>query len=287
MGGVVNAIEKGVKTVVHAIEKTVDVVVDVVDLAIKTVTLPTEIIYDTVIKGESFKKTIANGIQDLAKDMQDVYGSLVDDVLGIDDNSFLGLKGSFFSKLGMLTKDFMNDHATSTIGIGVIVGVLAISIFFPPAYSFAGAATLAAFEAGITSSIALMGVYYITLTAVSFGISSLLSGIIDGAVLGMYGTGLLEKISFFEEKNEMLRIGSLAAILDGSIYDRLAGGWMYDSQFAGGVYYDASNAANLGLSVGEEFNVSPQSILENFGFVDATLKDLAGSSNFSVLKTNL
>ena len=72
--------------------------------------------------------------------------------------------------------------------------------------------------------------------------------------------------------------------MSGSIFDRLAGGVMYDSQFAGGVYYDASTCANLNISVGGEFALTPHAINTQFGYQDSTLKNLAGDENFSVLK---
>ncbi len=284
MGGVVSAVTSVVKGVVGVFEKAIEVVVDVVDVSIKTITVPTEIVFNTVIKGESFSGSVAKGISELAKDFGDVYESLFDDVLGIDDNSFFGIKGGLFSKLGMLTKDFMHDHATQTIGIGIIVALLVVTFAFPPTYGFAGSVALAAFEAGITSSIALMGIYYASIAAITLGISAISSGIIDGAVLAMYPS-LLDNIYLFEQQQETLRIAGLAAIMNGTIYDRLAGGWMYGSQFAGDVYYDASTVGNLNISVGGEFKLTPHAINTQFGYQDSTLKDLAGSTNFSVLKT--
>jgi hypothetical protein len=285
MGGVVDAIKGVVDDVVDAVKKVVEIAVDVVDLALETVVATTKIVYDTVVKGESFSGSIAKEIQHLGKDLGDVYDSLLDDTLGIDDGKFLGISGGVFSKLGMLTRDFYKEHATQTIGIGIIVALIVVSILFPPAYGLAGAVTLAAFEAGITSTILLMGVYYATLAAVSLGISIIISGIIDGAILAMYPS-LLNNIYLFEQEQETLRIAGLAAILDGSIYDRLAGGFMYDSQFAGGVYYDASTVGNLNISVGGEFKLTPHAVNTQFGYQDSTLKDLAGSANFSVLKVN-
>lgn len=296
MGGVVKAIEKVVDPIVDAIKEVVDPIVDGVKkgleiledagkLAIDIAKAPTQIIYDTVIKGESFSGSVAKQIQEVGKDLGDIYNSLLDDTLGIDDGKFLGIKGSFFEKLGMLTKDFSHDHATETVGIGVIVALIVVSIIFPPAYGTAGAVALAAFEAGITSSIALMTAYYATLTAISLGISSIVSGIIDGAILAMYpNLYLLNDMFLFEQGQESLRIAGLTAIMSGSIFDTLAGGVMYDSQFAGGIYYDASTCANLNISVGGEFALTPHAVRTQFGYQDMTMKNLPGDENFSVLK---
>lgn len=283
MGGVVKAIEKVVDPIVDGVKKGLEILEDAGKLAIDIVKVPSQIIYDTVIKGESFSGSIAKQIQEVGKDLGDIYNSLLDDTLGIDDSKFLGLKGSFFEKVGMLTKDFSHDHATETIGIAVMVALIVITIAFPPAYGIAGASTLAAFEAGITSTMGLMAVYYTTLGAISLGISVITSGIIDGAVLAMY-PNLLEDIFLFEQGQEYLRIAGLTAIMSGSIFDRLAGGVMYDSQFAGGVYYDASTCANLNISVGGEFALTPHAVRTQFGYQDMTMKNLAGDENFSVIK---
>jgi hypothetical protein len=111
----------------------------------------------------------------------------------------------------------------------------------------------------------------------------LISGIISGAVLAMYPS-LLDNILFFEQNQELLRIAALSAIMSGSIFDRLAGGVIYDSQYAGGVYYDAGTCANPTISVGGEFYLSPQAINLQFGYQDTTLKNLAGDENFTVIK---
>lgn len=283
MGGVVKAIEKVVDPVVDAVKKTIEIAEDIGKISIDIVKAPTQIIYDTVIKGESFSGSVAKQIQEVGKDLGDIYNSLLDDTLGIDDGKFLGLKGGFFEKLGMLTKDFYHDHATETVGIAVIVALIVVSIIFPPAYGAAGAVALAAFEVGVTSSIALMTVYYATLTAISLGLSSIISGIIDGAILAMY-PNLLNDMFLFEQGQESLRIAGLTAIMSGSIFDRLAGGVMYDSQFAGGVYYDASTCANLNISVGGEFALTPHAVRTQFGYQDMTMKNLPGDENFSVIK---
>ncbi len=284
MGGVVDVVKDVVDKVGDVFDKVIDIAVDAVDLAIKTLTVTTEVVYDTVVKGESFKKSISEGISDVSKDMGDLYDSLLDDALGIDDSKFLGLKGDFFSSLGSAVKDFTHDHATSTIGIGIIIAAVLVSVFFPPVYGVATAATVAAVNIGITSTFGILAVWYGTLAIVSLGISVIMSGLIDGAVIAMYGSSILENIYMYEEAKEALRLTNLAAVLDGSIYDKLAGGWLYNSQFAGNVYYDASQVANTNISVGEEMNISKHLIRTEFGYIDSTLKNLPGDVGFSVLK---
>jgi len=284
MGGVVDWVgDKVIDPIVDTAKKTVDILEDVGKIAIDITKASTQVVYDTVVRGESFSGSIAKQIQEVGSDLGDVYNSLLDDALGIDDGKFLGLKGGVFEKLGMLTKDFYHDHATETIGISIIVGLIVVSILFPPAYGTAGAVALATFEAGITSSIALTTVYYATLAAISLGVSSIISGVIDGAILAMYPS-LLDNMFLFEQGQESLRIAGLTAIMSGSIFDKFAGGVMYDSQFAGGVYYDASTCANLNISVGGEFSLTPHAINTQFGYQDMMMKNLSGDENFSVLK---
>lgn len=288
MGGVVDAVvdvgKAAVDTVVDAVKKTIEIAEDIGKISIDIVKAPTQIIYDTVIKGESFSGSVAKQIQEVGKDLGDVYDSLLDDTLGIDDGKFLGLEGGIFAKLGQLTKDFYYDHATQTVAIGVIVALIVASFFFPPAGEMAATISMAAFDIGLTSTITVLNtIYFLSYGAYLLGTSLLISGIIDGAVLAMYPS-LLDNMFFFEQSQELLRVAALTAIMSGSIFDRFAGGVMYDSQYAGGVYYDAGTCANPTISVGGEFYLSPQAINLQFGYQDTTLKNLAGDENFTVIK---
>lgn len=291
MGGVVDAISSAVdtvidagKTVVDATKKLADIIEDNLKIMVDAVIAVPIILYDTIIKGDSFNKSVANQLQTIGKDLGNIYDSLLDDTLGIDDNKFFGIEGGIFAKLGMITKDFYHDHATQTVAITIIVALIVASFFFPPAGEVAATISMAMFDAGVTASItALNTIYFLSYGAYLLGSSLLVSGIIDGAVLAMY-PNLLENMLFFDQTQETLRVAALAAILSGSIFDRLAGGVMYDSQYAGGVYYDAGTCANPTISVGGEFTLTPHAINTQFGYQDSTLKDLAGSENFSILK---
>lgn len=284
MGGVVDAIKDTYDTIEDGAKKTVEIIRDATDLAVDTVLAVPKIMYDTIIKGESFSNSIATQLQELGEDLGDLYNSLLDDTLGIDDGKFLGLKGGIFSRLGMITKDFYHDHATETIGIAVIVALIVLSFIMPPAGEIAAIVSMAMFDLGVTASItALNAIYFLSYGAYVLGTSLLISGVIDGAIIAMYPS-LLNNVFLFEQGQEALRIAALTAIMSGSIFDRLAGGVMYDSQFAGGVYYDASTCANLNISVGGEFALTPHAINTQFGYQDSTLKNLAGDENFSVLK---
>lgn len=281
MGGVA-------KAVTNIVKDSIDVVNDVIvkpiyDVAVK-IPLDTA---QAIVEGKSLKKSLAESIKTVAGDIANIYDRVGNKWLGINDDGFLGIKGGIFSKMGQFMQDLLKDHVVTTVGIGIAVAALVVSIFFPPAYSLATAAVVAATSVGITSTILIMGVWYVTLGIISLGISFLASTIIDAAVIAMYGDYIFGTLEYYENIKETIRIANLAAILDGSIYDKMAGGWMYASQFAGDVYYDAAKVGNCNISVGGEFSLTPHAIQINFGYVDTTLKNIAGEDNFSVVSMNI
>jgi hypothetical protein len=60
-------------------------------------------------------KTIADGIKVSASLLRKNYQVVGDNILGIDDEKFLGLKGYAGQKLGTFTKDALDDHAEVTV----------------------------------------------------------------------------------------------------------------------------------------------------------------------------
>lgn len=62
---------------------------------------------------------------------------------------------------------------------------------------------------------------------------------------------------------------------------------MYASQFSGDVYYDATTVGNCNISVGGEFNLTPHAVRVNFGYIDSSLKNIAGEDNFSVVSMTI
>ena len=263
MGGAVKAIGKGVKDDIKAVGKVVDVIA---------------------------KDIVAPAIELAGKRVATAYDIVGNKILRINDNGFLGIKGGIFSKMGQFVKDLLHDHVTQTIAIGIIVAILVVAIFFPPALSLTtqilGAGATAMVEAG-AASMFLTGVWYATYAAVSLGLSILMSGLIEGSILAMYGSQIYGELINYENIKETIRVANLAAILDGSIFDRMAGGWMYASQFAGDVYYDATTVGNCNISVGGEFNLTPHAVQVNFGYIDTTMKNLAGNDNFSVVSLTI
>lgn len=263
MGGVVKAVVGVVKDAVKVVGKVVDVIA---------------------------KDIVAPAIQLAGKIAATTYDIVGNKILQINDNGFLGIKGGIFSKMGQFFQDLLHDHVTQTIGIGIIVATLVVTIFFPPAVGLTtqilGAGATAMVEAG-AASMFLTGVWYATYAAISLGLSILMNGLIEGSVIAMYGNQIYGELMHYENIKETLRITNLVAILDGSIFDKMAGGWMYASQFAGDVYYDATTVGNCNISVGGEFNLTPHAVRVNFGYIDSSLKNIAGEDNFSVVSMTI
>lgn len=252
--------------------------------------LPLGLIRDVVFQGESLKGTLAKHNTIIAGDLARSWDIVGNQWLGINDEGFLGIKGGIFSKMGQFFQDLLHDHVDQTLGIAIIVAVLFVSIFYPPAYSLTSAvlgAEVAAMVAAGSASMFLSGIWYITYAIISFGISTLFNTMIDGAILSMYGSQIFDTLYYYETLQETIRIANLAAILDGSIFDKMAGGWMYASQFAGDFYYDATTVGNCNISVGGEFNLTPHAVQVNFGYIDTTMKNLAGNDNFSVVSLTI
>lgn len=282
MGGVAKAVTSTVKKITSAVKKTI--INPIVNLTYK---LPLGLVRDVVIRGKSFKKTLAKHINTIAQDIANTYNLVGNKWLGINDKGFLGIKGGIFSKMGQFMQDLLHDHVTQTVGIGIAVAALVVSIFFPPAYSIATAAVVASTAVTAGSVFLTMGVWYFTLAAVSLGVSFLASAIIDASIMAMYGSEILGSIASFEQAQEALRVTNLADVLSGTIFDKMAGGWMYASQFAGDVYYDATTVGNCNISVGGEFNLTPHAIAVNVGYVDSTAKNLAGDDYFNVVSMTI
>jgi len=268
------------------VKKVTDVVKKTVINPIKNIIkAPIGVITD-VIRGKSLKKSIAKHTNRAIESIAEAWNIVGNHWLGINDKGFLGIKGGVFSKMGKFMQDLMHDHLHTTVGIGIAAVALLVSIVFPPAYSLATAAVVAT-GAVTSNAFLILGSWYLTLGIVSLGVSFLASAVIDAAMLVMYGVSIFDTLNFYEEAKETLRIANLATIFDGSIFDRMAGGWMYASQFAGDVYYDAATPGNCDISVGGKFELTPHAVAINIGYVDSTLRNMAGDDYFHVVNMTL
>lgn len=238
----------------------VDFVKDVfVDPIKEIVDAPINIVVDT-IRGKSFtgaiEKETADIINALAKGMQRVYTDVLEP-LGVDDEGFFIFKGGIFAKMGQFVKDTMHDHAHTTVGIAVIVATIYFAWMYAPQLMtmFGAEMTLLAYEAGVAvSATALMGVYYGSMMIASFGLSAVMSGLISGSILGMYGELNYELLQY-EYHQEKIKLASFGAVMSGSIFDRFAGGDLYNEVQAGGELYSIDQKPPLDASVLGEFKV--------------------------------
>lgn len=234
---------------------------------------------------KKISKEIGRGVKKVVKEtsrgVKKIYKEVFDDILGIDDKRFLGIKGGIFGKIGKTFKDTFHDHVDKTIGLGIMVAGVALGIYASASYGLASNAVLAAYNAGFTSSFAIYGSYYGVLAASYIGTSLFASSLVSGSILAMY-PGMNGDVGTYE-KQEEIRLNYLSDILSGEVFDKMAGGKLYASQFAGDIYYEATTPGNLNISVGETMNISAMAIALNFGYIDSTLKNLAGDDGFSVV----
>jgi|GEM_PF-2141475 len=292
MGGVVKVVEKVTREVERASKKAVNIVDK---LVVRPALIPTRLartLGKVAIQGKSFKKNFAKDIQYMAKTLANIYDIVGNKWLGINDDRFLGIKDKNLRRLGKVVKDVLHDDAVQTVGFGIVA--LAILVTLPVA-EFAGefigefvgvtlseviASEMVAATAGAMADIIVSSV-------VVFGLSYLYAGLADAAVMAIYGNDIKNALNDYEKAQENLRLTNLNDILNGSIFDKMAGGYLYASQFAGNIYYDATTPGNCNISVGGEFNLSPHCIRTNIGYIDSTLKNLAGDDGFSVISMSL
>jgi hypothetical protein len=106
----------------------------------------------------------------------------------------------------------------------------------------------------------------------------------DGDVTG----GLLSNIENASKETEAKRrmlINNYTDIATGTIFDRFAGGVLYDIKSAGNDFFDASDINNPKVLVGENLNISKFSRRINTPYKEFSFPKLAGSDNWSVLNT--
>lgn len=72
-------------------------------------------------------------------------------------------------------------------------------------------------------------------------------------------------------------------VATGGIFDKLAGGRLYQGVFAGGIYYDATSSINTDFSVGKPFRMSKHSIRTNAPYSQFLPSNQAGTDTFTVV----
>jgi len=282
MGGVVKTVKKVTQEVERASKKAYDITKILVISPTHTFNKLSLSAAKVLLQGKSFKKTFAKDLQRLGKNIADIYNLVGNKWLGINDDRFLGIKDKNLSRIGKVIKDVFHDDVVQTVGFVIVAAAIIISVFCPPVSGFA--ATISAAVGTATASVVLAGAVYL---ALEFGIGAIVSGIISAAAYAMYSEQIQGAIFDYEKTQETLRLTNLNDILSGAILDKMAGGYLYASQFAGDIYYDATTPANCNISVGGEFSLSPHCIRTNIGYIDSTLKNLAGDDGFSVVSMTL
>lgn len=95
---------------------------------------------------------------------------------------------------------------------------------------------------------------------------------------------LIKSVNNAIREDEEQRINSnqfISSMMDLSIFDYLAGGHLFDIEFAGSDLYSADKLAAVPET--QKLNISNSTKLMHLGFQDQTNKNLAGSKNFNIL----
>jgi len=291
MGGVVKAVKKVSKEVERVSKKAYDITKTLVISPMHTFNKLSLSAAKVLLQGKSFKKTLAKDLQRVGKNIADIYNLVGNKWLGINDERFLGIKDKNLSRLGKVIKDVLHDDVVQTVGFTLVGAIILASYFFPPLAGLGTAAatavTIATASITAGSVVLTLGVWYATLTIIELGMSVVFSAIVDAIAMAIYGEQIQGAIFDYEKAQENLRLTNLNDILSGSIFDKMAGGYLYASQFAGNIYYDATTPGNCNISVGGEFNLTSHCIRTNIGYIDSTLKNLAGDDGFSVVNMSL
>ena len=121
--------------------------------------------------------------------------------------------------------------ANDIVKIIILIVIIIFAWYYAPEYigSWAGSATLSAYEAGIVSTAALMTVYYVTYAALSVGLYVALNALTNL----MFPIGMFA-LQAYTQANELF----IKSHIDGSIYMFYPGGFMYNAVEPGGFAYN-------------------------------------------------
>lgn len=247
------------------------------DLGMEVISAPVDVAWD-VVEGESFSRSFGESLNRIANATQNFYSEVIDDWAGLDDRNWLGKQ----------LKDILYDHAHDTIAITAMIGIVVATWYLGPviggfAGELGGLAVSMAFGAGMASTTALMAVYYVTYglvyLALSLGISLLMSGMIEGAMGQLLTPSSIStfvgQLSHIEKLKEQVRSQNFSDTMDGTVFEKMAGGYVYNNTYAGGDIYSYDQKNSLDASVGGEFSASQGTRLINF--IDS---DQAGTNIF-------
>lgn len=116
-------------------------------------------------------------------------------------------------------------------------------------------------------------------SSTSLSVSLATSTNIDNAKYENIISDAIEEEIETKEANDMF----YADIATGTIFDKLAGGRVYQGIFAGGNFFDATKGSNTNFSVGEKYSMSPFLTRIKAPYSFSLPKNQAGTSAFSVV----
>lgn len=187
----------------------------------------------------------------------------------------LGISTS--SKIYTVAEDMMYKDAYQTASIVAAVILAVVSWYVGGlAAGWVGESlgvTMATGAGGITLSGALVE------AVVAVGVSALLSPAYEGVIMTLIlqgdMVGTMQMINKVLEIEEMGRLNNFMNVMDSTIYEKMAGGHLYNDVWSGGSLYSYDQDPGLDASVGGLFEVSQGTRMVNF-----IGEDKAGSGIF-------
>lgn len=256
------------------IDKVEDLVVGEIKMSLTmNVTAPAKLI-GSIVSGDSW----SGAFEEFGSDITQAHGDFLQTEylsvykpLGLDDRSWFG----------KIIKDIYYDDAYSTAAIGVIVAALVLS--------YVSAGTMSTWSAGAIAGAgaAMSGVAYAAYVSavilveiiVNMGIALIIGGVINGALSHLMNPKTIQiamqQLMRMQEQEAKLRYQNLIDVADGTVFEKMAGGVIYNETYSGGDLYEYDQKNSLAVSVGGEFGLSEGNKLINH--VDA---DQAGGGLF-------
>jgi hypothetical protein len=222
------------------------------------------------------------------------YGSSWDTHYFSQNNQEFGILAELYADMSeLLGYKYSESFAQGVETVGAIIGIAYLGMGFKTSMGIAG------FGQAIGSK-TLTGIGYVSAFAHGYGIYSemeSLAGIYGGTSaysigVSSYGIGdggqsRIQNIinASSEELKEEYRLQGqyYADVSTGMIFDKMAGGRLYQSVFAGDIYFDATKGPNTNFSVGESFSLSSHSLITNAPYSEFIPKNQAGTDRFSVV----
>jgi len=228
-------------------------------------------------------------VDDIIDAVVDVVASIVNaivdfvvSVVNVISKAFKSI-GNLISKAWASIKEYIVEIVAVVL---IIIAVIFQQYYLVPYISeYAGAITAAAYSAGITSSFGLMSVYWASYAIMYVVSGELLDGMTDMAISTMIGGVALSMLSY---QREAANVGFMNSLLDGSIFDWLAGGENHNAVFAGGTLFsstgmlerDTKMFGNIPSTYTDLTPLKREVFLNNFAGGNLFNGRFAGSSNY-------